>query len=582
MPLRTVPLPDPLPPAPLKLGRAGLRLLIAASAVAMLAAWGAYAQQTGGLRGAVAAGDAAAADEAAIPTGAVKALSAASSAAADDEEADRDARPSAKEESNGLFTDPIDGSAQDDIFADPEPAQSRSPSTRKAREAAAEDAAQPQQPVKPRDAKAADEDGALLDPDAPASAANARIGRETVEPDAEALEASRALRVAPVEALPRTDTAETDPFAPVGLRVGTFILRPSVETGLTASSNASRTPEGSSGVLAETTLRLDAQSDWSEHSASLLGVGRFRKSVSGDDDVEEVEGTLDANLLFDLGHDWRARAGASYSVEPEAPADRDAVEGAEEQPIDQTIEGGIGLEKDLGPLRLAGTASVERDLYGEAELASGGEIDQSSRDSTLGLVTLRTGYALSPALTPFVEVEAGRRLYDETGDRTATRLGARAGVALDLREKLSGELSAGWLREEFDSDAFEPIGGPSLNASLKWSPVRGTVVGLRATTTVEGTTTENESGSLIHDLRLDVERTLRANLTAEAAFGASLRDYVGVDGRDLTLIGEFGATWWLNRNLGLSGRFRHERLDSDLPGREYRENSIFVGTKLQY
>ena len=95
--------------------------------------------------------------------------------------------------------------------------------------------------------------------------------------------------------------------------------------------------------------------------------------------------------------------------------------------------------------------------------------------------TLRTGYEISPALTPFVEIEIGRRLYDQEIDSAGFRalvrpLAARAGLELDLGEKLSGEISAGWLREDFDDDRLEPLSTPTVNADLKWSPERGTDV----------------------------------------------------------------------------------------------------------
>ena len=86
----------------------------------------------------------------------------------------------------------------------------------------------------------------------------------------------------------------------------------------------------------------------------------------------------------------------------------------------------------------------------------------------------------------------------------------------------------------------------------------------------------------MQDLRLQVERTLRANLTAEAGLGASLRNYSGTDEHDTTLVADLGATWWLNRWFGLSARLRHERLESSQPDRDYKENSVFLGTKLQY
>ena len=98
---------------------------------------------------------------------------------------------------------------------------------------------------------------------------------------------------------------------------------------------------------------------------------------------------------------------------------------------------------------------------------------------------------------------------------------------------------------------------------------------------MEGSTDVNESGSILYASEATIERQLRANLTANLAFGADLRNYTGNDGRDVILRAEAGATYWFNRYVGLSGRFQHENLASNLPGRDYTTNSVFMGLKLQ-
>jgi hypothetical protein len=326
-------------------------------------------------------------------------------------------------------------------------------------------------------------------------------------------------------------------------------------------------------------------SDWRENSASSDGYLTYRKTLSGQQ-IEDVRGRVDGTLNVDLDHDLRAIAKLGYEAAPESASSPVVIEDTVSQPLRQTLDGSLGIEKDVGKARFGLTGAVEHDVYGDAKLSSGGTLSQKARDSTLYTATLRGGYEISPALTPFVEIETGRRLYgqriDDSGyERSATRLGARAGVELNMGEKLSGEFSAGWLREALDDDRLEPISGATVNADLKWSPERGTTVGLSGTTIVEGTTTPGESGDLLYSGRLSLERQIRDNLTGNAALGADWRDYVGSDGHDLTLSAEASLTWWLNRYAGLTTRARTEKLTSNLPGREETTNSIFVGLKLQ-
>jgi hypothetical protein len=377
---------------------------------------------------------------------------------------------------------------------------------------------------------------------------------------------------------------DDDPFAAVGIRAGSFILRPSLEQGLTATSNADSSFGGGSALLSETTLRLNALSDWRRHTASADGTLTWRRTISGAE-VKDVRGRVDGALTLDLERDLSATARLGYEAVPESASSPVSIGGAISQPLRQTFNGSLSLDKAIGKARFGLTGAAEHETYGDAELTTG-PLSQKDRDSTLYSATLRGGYAISPALTPFVEIEAGRRLYDQRVDsggyeRSATRLGARAGVELDLGEKLAGEFSAGWLREALDDDRLAPVSGATVNANLRWSPERGTNVALSGATTVEGTTTPGESGSILYWSQLSLERQIRSNLTGKAALGAGWRDYVGSNGHDLTLSAEASLTWWLSRYAGLTTRVRTEKLTSNIAGREETTNSVFLGLRLQ-
>lgn len=378
---------------------------------------------------------------------------------------------------------------------------------------------------------------------------------------------------------------EDDPFGAQGIRIGSFTLRPSMEQGITATSNADSSFDGKSAVLSETTLRFNAASDWENHSATAWGYGIFRKTLSGQE-IEDAQGRVEGTLDLDLDHDWRAVARLGYEAAPETADSPVVIVGTASQPLRQTFNGSLGLLKDIGKLRFGLTGAAAHDSYGDADLSSGGTLSQKDRDSTLYTATLRGGYQISPALTPFAELEIGRRAYvhriDANGyQRSSNRLGARAGLTLDLGEKLGGEVSAGWIRENFDDDRLAPLSGATIAADLNWSPQRGTVIGLRGDTTLEGTTTAAESGSILYAARLTVERQVRANLTANAALGTGWRDYLGTGGHELIYSAEAGMTWWLNRYTGITGRVRHETVTSNLPYRDSRTNSAYLGLTLQ-
>ncbi|WP_189526615.1 outer membrane beta-barrel protein, partial [Mesorhizobium sp. M7A.F.Ca.ET.027.03.2.1] len=281
---------------------------------------------------------------------------------------------------------------------------------------------------------------------------------------------------------------EDDPFAATGVKWGSFVIRPTIEQGLTATSNGDSSSAGTSALLSETALRFSAASDWRENSATIDGYGLFRETVSGYP-VHDAQGRIEGQLNVDLDNELRAIAKLGYEAVPESASSPDAIAGVSKQPLRQTIDGSLAVEKHLGKMQYTLTGAVSHDFYGDAKLSDGTSLSQKDQDSTLYTATLRTGYEISPALTPFTEIEVGRRTYDQRIDnegfeRSSTRLGARAGLALDMGEKLSGEFSAGWLREAIDDKNLDAISGATVNADLKWSPERGTTIGLTGRTTV--------------------------------------------------------------------------------------------------
>ncbi|MCM3491802.1 outer membrane beta-barrel protein, partial [Alkalihalophilus marmarensis] len=86
---------------------------------------------------------------------------------------------------------------------------------------------------------------------------NIRVGSVDTDASDETGRAQREnLRQSPEQG--RSSTQEADPFAPVGIRTGSFILRPSLEQGIRVTTNGDNSASGSSAVLNETTLRLNA------------------------------------------------------------------------------------------------------------------------------------------------------------------------------------------------------------------------------------------------------------------------------------------------------------------------------------
>jgi hypothetical protein len=383
----------------------------------------------------------------------------------------------------------------------------------------------------------------------------------------------------------RTIRPDPEPFAPLGIRAGTVTLRPSISTGLRATTNADGSSDGSGALLSETRLRARATTDWARHSAWLDFDGLYDKSISGEEYSAPNIG-LRSGFQLDLGERTTVKGEAGYRYRQEDPSAPTTIVGTSNQPAVQELDGSLGVRHEFGKFFADVKGNVDRTTYGNAEFSDGTTTSQKDRNNTFASIALRGGFEMSPAIKPFVEVDIGKLMYDEAVDsngfrRSGPRTGLRGGLEMNFGEKLSGQFALGYLRQDIDDDRLSAVDGLSLDGAIKWSPQRGTDVMLGVLTRVEGATAPGDSGSIFYEGTLGVKRQVRSNLDVNATLIASLRDNKDGSGFDKGFGAEIGATYWFNRFFGLDISARHEFTRSEVDTRQTEETSIFMGLTLQ-
>jgi hypothetical protein len=379
----------------------------------------------------------------------------------------------------------------------------------------------------------------------------------------------------------RSRRREENPYAAPGISVGAFTVRPTLETGIRWTNNSDSSSTGKPAFLSETNLRLRAESDWSQHQLNLEATGSWLKSISGAE-TEEPRAGLAAELEIDLSKDSLITGGLGWNHSIEAASAPAAITGALSRATVDRLTASLAASHDLGIIGVRARINAERSSYGDVIDSTGAAVSQDDRNYTYAGLTLRASYEISPALSPFVEGEVGRRIYDNQTDsfgleRAATRLGVRTGVEANFSEKLRGDLAIGYLVENIDDPALEDISGLSLAGTMNWSPMRGTSFALTASTTVEGSSTAASAGSLLHGLNLAMTKRVRENLDLSANAGVRLRDYSGPNPNEVTFSAGAGFTYWFNRYVGWNSRVSHETVTSSDPTRESQTNSVFFG-----
>ncbi len=306
-------------------------------------------------------------------------------------------------------------------------------------------------------------------------------------------------------------------------------------------------------------------SDWSRHQLTVTGEGTWQRNIGGDGATEPVA-NLDAELRLDISNDTTGTLRAGYRFEREDSTDPNAISGASVQSGIDRYSLGAGVERDFGILRGSAKIDLERYIYGSAELSDGTELSLSDRDRNAGTVTARVGYELSPALIPFLEASVGKSVYDLRRDtlgfeRSYDNYAGRAGVEVDLGEKLNGEIALGYETYRFKDNRLDDVSGLTVDGSLNWSPQRGTIVTYGVSTGIEPSTTAGESGALVYALNSSVTHELRSSLVARLSNSLTFRNYPsGSASQDQKVwLAGAGLSWDMTRYLALTGDVSYER-----------------------
>lgn len=426
---------------------------------------------------------------------------------------------------------------------------------------AADPSAAPPSEVSSPKARASTDDGTL----------NGRTPRlsafdETETTDQSSLLGRNNLREQSVDGLRpalRSDSDQT-----TGIAVGSFVLRPTLNTTVATETTRSAGTSTTRNYL-QNELKGTLTSDWSRHQLTISGDGIFQRNLSGEGQTKP-SASLNADLRLDLSRDAVAHLTGGYSLTRESATDPNALLDAVDQSRVQTLTGGATIERDFGLIRGLAAIDLARTTYSDATLSDGSLVSLSDRNRNEGNLRLRIGYDLSPALIPFLEASAGRTFYDEAADglgyeRNSETLGGKAGVQVDLGEKLKGELGLGYRHVTFADARLAAIDAVVLDAAASWSPRRGTDITLGLLTDVEPSVVAGQSGYVSRALTLALTQQVRDDLVAKLSGGLTWRDYRPSGSTSNELVSTVGASmaYGLNRYLDLTADVAWEHTQPD-------------------
>jgi hypothetical protein len=389
---------------------------------------------------------------------------------------------------------------------------------------------------------------------------------------------------------------EDDPFAPLGVHVGSFLVKSAVELSGGYDTNPARfaSPRGSS--LYVIAPELLAASDWSRHSlvvdlrGSYTGYGSTFPAPPGqisgaptNIDRPEFTGKVDGRV--DVETDTRINSELRLHIGTDNPGSPNIQAGLSKYPLYATSGGSLGVEQDFNRLRLTATGNVDRTAYQNSELTDGESTTNVDRNFNQYGGVGRASYEVLPGLRPFAEVEGDSRVHDTRIDRNGFARDsnggyAKAGTTFEFSRILTGEAAVGYALRSYADPRLPNLNGLLTSASLVWSATPLTTAKFSAGTSIDETTLPGVSGVLSHTYTIEVDHDFQRWLTAVGKFTYGTYDYQGTR-FDKFYSAEGDLVYKLNREIQIKATVRRDILNSNEIGSSFTSTSAMLGIRLQ-
>ncbi len=386
-----------------------------------------------------------------------------------------------------------------------------------------------------------------------------------------------------------------EPFDPVGVQVGSFVLFPVIETALNWSSNVFASPNRQSDHSYELRPSARLVSNWRAHAVELRG----SVDVSSFDTfkTEDARGyQLEARGRLDITRKTNLQGVLSQQVSQESRFAIDASLVGDRADI-TVNNAALTLNHRFNRLSVQLRGAVTDFSYGDVNngglVAAGGNvifrgtINNNDRDYVETRQAFRASWEFKPTLRVFSETELVQRDFDvvAASDNISRdsqggryRLGINFGSSSDI---LRGEVSLGYGDHRPKDSRLSHIDGFLVDANMAWRFNGLTSLLFTASTDVSETTTVGSGGVFSRQAGLAIRHSFRPELIGTAGLSYTTRNFSGVDFNESDLAFNLGGEYFLNRSAILFANYGHTISQSDFANSDYVLDVVRVGVRLR-
>lgn len=378
--------------------------------------------------------------------------------------------------------------------------------------------------------------------------------------------------------------ARIEPYDPIGIRMGSFVLFPEVETGSSYYSNVLRSSIADPDVALDVKPSARLVSDWKRHALELRGSSllSFHNEFESEDDRAYA---LEARGRLDFTRRTNVQAFVSRDVAQESRSAIDANAVGDRATLTRDAAG-VSFQHRFNRLTVQLRGAVSDYSYSDVDV-NGVTQSNADRNYTQSDEAVRATWEFKPTLSAFTEIETNQRTFDQvaradgiTRDSDGQRY--RVGVAFgSTGQTLRGEASLGYGRQTPKDAQLEDIDGILIDANVAWRMTPLTTLRFTARTDIAETTTAGSGGVFTRQAGVEARHAFRTHLIGNAGITYTIQDYSGIAITETEWRGDLGLEYFLSREAIVFGRYRHTMFDSTSPGASFDGDEVHVGVRLR-
>ncbi len=331
--------------------------------------------------------------------------------------------------------------------------------------------------------------------------------------------------------LPAAKSAED--FDPKGIRMGSFLLFPTLELDEVYNNNIYATNFGDNGRTASFVQLIkpgvELRSDWQSHMLNFFARGNVG-IFSATPTPNFTDGSTGFDGRFDIQRDWNVYGGASFNHNHEDPGTPNAATGAVPPNTYDQISGNAGYYQKFNRFSVRADGRLDNYNYTNNLVSTGGSLPGFYRDRAETRESLRLGYQLGGDSQVWTRGSLNQRNYKYTPDssgfnRNSSGFDIVGGLQLDFGGITSVEVFAGFLQQDYVDSNFKQVMQPTFGLTGFWNPIRELSVRPFVSRTVSDAGLANAAAYLSTAGGLDVDYKIRPNIKISGFGSYSVADY---------------------------------------------------------